>query len=107
VELIYVVSKAQLLITNETGIVHIAASTQTPTIVISQGKSLVRWHPYPPGFGTHIHHLYPDFIEKHRDNLAAIAPQFNPESPFTIDAISVERVIAKVQALLPIQQGVD
>jgi ADP-heptose:LPS heptosyltransferase len=106
-ELIYVVSKAQLLITNETGIVHIAASTQTPTIVISQGKSLVRWHPYPPGFGTHIHHLYPDFIEKHRDNLAAIAPQFNPESPFSIDAISVERVIAKVQVLLPVQQGVD
>ncbi|RYC67669.1 MULTISPECIES: glycosyltransferase family 9 protein [Spirosoma] len=105
-ELIYVVNHASLLITNETGIVHIAASTQTPTIVASQGKSLVRWHPYPHPSGAHIHHLYPDFVEQHRHRLDQIAPQFNPESPFSIDVISVERVIGAVQSLLPAQHQV-
>lgn len=106
-ELIYVVNEANLLLTNETGIVHIAASTQTPTIVVSQGKSLVRWHPYPQRSGAHIHHLYPDFVEQYRGRLEEIAPQFNPESPFSIEAITVERVIDKVQALLPVQPRVD
>ncbi|MBC3783787.1 glycosyltransferase family 9 protein [Spirosoma utsteinense] len=105
-ELIYVVSNASLLITNETGIVHIAASTQTPTIVASQGKSLVRWHPYPQRSSEHIHHLYPDFVEQHRGNLEQIAPQFNPESPFPIDVITIERVLDKVQTLLPVRQPI-
>jgi ADP-heptose:LPS heptosyltransferase len=46
-QLISLLSKATLLIANETGTVHLAAAVNTPTIVISQGKSLVRWHPYP------------------------------------------------------------
>lgn len=104
-ELIYVVGHADLLITNETGIVHIAASTQTPTVVISQGKSLVRWHPYPTELGAHIFHIYPTYIEQHRADLLAIASEFNPESRFSMSEITVERVTAaishKLQAGMP------
>ncbi len=96
-ELVFVLTRADALLTNETGIVHIAASTQTPTIVISQGKSLVRWHPYPTQFGGHIHHIYPDFIEKHRADLASIAPQFNPESSFAITDIITLRVVTQIE----------
>lgn len=91
-ELVFVLTHASGLLTNETGIVHIAASTQTPTVVISQGKSLVRWHPYPDVIAPNIRHLYPELVESHRDNLTAIAPQFNPESPYLITDISVGRV---------------
>lgn len=99
-ELAYVVTKAALLIANETGVVHIAASTQTPAIVISQGKALVRWHPYPLPIGNYIHYLYPPFIEKNRDKLVLIAPSFNPESLCSINEISVEQVIRQVQLKL-------
>jgi ADP-heptose:LPS heptosyltransferase len=99
-ELIYVVSKAQLLITNETGIVHIAASTQTTTIVISQGKSLVRWHPYPADVSLVIHYLYPADVETHRSDLLSIADRFNPESPLSINDIPTERVINLLRTLL-------
>ena len=100
-ELIYVLSKADLLIANETGIVHIAASTQTPTLVISQGKSLVRWHPYPAASRSQITYLYPSFIEANRHRLSEIAQDFNPESPYSIREISVARVIDGVMPLLP------
>ncbi len=96
-ELVYVLTKAALLIANETGIVHIAASTKTPTIAISQGKTLVRWHPYPAEIGAHITHLYPTYIEQHRANLTAIAPEFNPESRFSITEITVDRVTDAVR----------
>ena len=96
-ELIYVLTKADLLIANETGIVHIAASTKTPTIVVSQGKTLMRWHPYPAEIGAHITHLYPAYIEQHRANLIAIAPEFNPESRFSITEITVDRVTDAVR----------
>ena len=100
-ELIYVLSKADLLIANETGIIHIAASTQTPTLVISQGKSLVRWHPYPAASRSQITYLYPSFIEANRHRLSEIAQDFNPESPYFIQEISVARVIDGVMPLLP------
>lgn len=99
-ELISTLSKAALLIANETGIVHLAASTQTPAIVISQGKSLVRWHPYPADAAPHIHHLYPDYIEKHRADLSVIADEFNPESRFPIETIETDQVIDLVKELL-------
>lgn len=99
-ELVYVLTRADALLTNETGIVHIAASTKTPTVVISQGKSLVRWHPYPESLGATIYHLYPDFVEQHQADLSKIAPQFNPESPFPITDISVDRVTQKLKRLL-------
>ncbi|ADB41178.1 glycosyltransferase family 9 protein [Spirosoma linguale] len=103
-QLVYVLTKADLLIANETGIAHIAASTQTPSIVISQGKSLVRWHPYPAEYGEMITYLYPDYIEQRRADLSAIAPDFNPESPLSINEISVERVIGTIRAML---QGLE
>lgn len=99
-ELVYVVMNAELLIANETGVIHIAASTQTPSLVISQGKTLVRWHPYPSPIGDYIHYLYPTFVEENRHRLRDIAPAFNPESPCSIDEISIDRVIKLLPSLL-------
>lgn len=99
-ELIFILSKADLLIANETGIVHLAASTQTPTLVVSQGKSLVRWHPYPTAIAPYIQHLYPTYIEQRRADLVAIADEFNPESRFLMEEITVERVVRSVTRIL-------
>ncbi|RRA98717.1 glycosyltransferase family 9 protein [Larkinella rosea] len=99
-ELIYVVRQASLLIANETGIVHIAASTGTPTLVISQGKTLVRWHPYAPELAAHIRHVYPEYLEQRRGQFADIAPDFNPESPLSITDVSAERVIALIDSYI-------
>ena len=99
-QLISLLSKATLLIANETGTVHLAAAVNTPTIVISQGKSLVRWHPYPADVSSVIHYLYPADVEAHRSDLLSIADRFNPESPLSINDIPTERVINLLRTLL-------
>jgi len=99
-ELIGVLHKARLLLTNETGMVHLAAACGTPTVVVSQGKSLVRWHPYPAGLADQVVYLYPGYIEENRHRLPDIAPEFNPESRFLTEDISVERVMQAVAARL-------
>ncbi|MEZ0542283.1 glycosyltransferase family 9 protein [Fibrella arboris] len=104
-ELLAILRRADLLISNETGTVHLAAALHTPTIVISQGKSLVRWHPYPATLKAPIRHIYPPYIEQHRADLTAIAAQFNPESPFAITDVSAERVIEQLDLLLAQKAG--
>jgi ADP-heptose:LPS heptosyltransferase len=99
-QLVYVLAKADLLIANETGTVHVAASTQTPTIVISQGKTLVRWHPYPDHLPQCIVHLYPCELEKNRYRFAELAPSLNPESPYSITEVNTDLVITTANQLL-------
>lgn len=99
-ELVFVLTKADLLIANETGVAHIAASTGTESIIISQGKSLVRWHPYPASIAPGLTYVYPAFIEENRGKLIEIAPLFNPESPYAINEISTERIISLISSKL-------
>jgi ADP-heptose:LPS heptosyltransferase len=106
-QLISLLDKASLLIANETGTVHLAAAVNTPAIVVSQGKSLVRWHPYPAELTDVIHYVYPPDVEAHHPDLRSIADRFNPESPLSINDIAVDRVTAEIQSLLPVQQRID
>lgn len=106
-QLVYVLSKATLLMTNESGTVHVAASVGTPVISLSQGKALVRWHPYPTGYHRQVRYVYPDFIHQHQGDLAAIAPLFKPESPLAITDISTDRVIAEVDTVWAQLQLID
>lgn len=99
-QLIELLNEAALLVANETGTVHLAAALQTPTVVVSQGKSLVRWHPYPATVNQSVHYVYPPELEAQRPNFAAIAERFNPESPLSIQDVSTQSVINEVQLLL-------
>jgi len=99
-EVLSVLRGARLLLANETGTVHLAAAVGTPALVISQGRTLVRWHPYPPGSGTRLHYVYPDFLEENRHRFTELAETFNPESRFTMADVPVERVLGKLGELI-------
>ena len=99
-QLLTVLHRADLLIANETGTVHLAAALGTPVVVVSQAKTLVRWHPYPPELGTSVTYVYPPYVEQHRADLTAIAPEFNPDSPLAITDVSAERVVEAVKTAL-------
>lgn len=103
-ELVYLLRQATLLIANETGTVHLAASTQTPAVVISQGKALLRWHPYPASLGLPIHFVYPPALEAQRAAFVAVAQQFNPESPLSIEDVTVAQVVEQADRLLALSR---
>jgi len=61
------ISRASLLISNESGPVHMAAMVSTPTICLSNGNHFRRWNPYPQLISPNVFTLYPDaFFELDR-----------------------------------------
>jgi ADP-heptose:LPS heptosyltransferase len=53
------IEHAQLLIANCTGVSHIAAATQTPSLIISMDGEPHRWGP----LNRHLHHVF-DWTQK-------------------------------------------
>jgi ADP-heptose:LPS heptosyltransferase len=91
-ELIGVVQRARLVLANDSGIVHIAASVGTPCLSVSAGKSIVRWHPYPTAIAPYVRHVYPAFFDDWMHRIPEIAPAVMAEAPVPVDSLDVERV---------------
>ncbi|WP_162426438.1 glycosyltransferase family 9 protein [Pontibacter pudoricolor] len=58
-QLINIIASADLLISNETSAVHIAAATASSAICVSHGRYRGRFHPYPKDLATNIINVYP------------------------------------------------
>jgi ADP-heptose:LPS heptosyltransferase len=52
-------SQADLLVSNESAPVHMAATTGTPCVCISQGNHFGRWNPYPEDLAPRVYTVYP------------------------------------------------
>lgn len=66
------IAEACLLISNESGPVHMAATTGTACVCISNGNHFSRWNPYPSELAPDIQTCYPSFFgdpEKNREKL--------------------------------------
>lgn len=99
-ELIGVVQKARLVLANDSGIVHIAASVGTPCLSLSAGKSIVRWHPYPTTMAPQVRHVYPAFFDDWLHRLPELAPAVAAEAPVPVDSLDVDRVKQALRQLL-------
>ncbi|GEM_PF-2166217 len=99
-ELIGVVQKARLVLANDSGIVHIAASVGTPCLSLSAGKSIVRWHPYPTTMAPQVRHVYPAFFDDWLHRLPELAPAVAAVAPVPVDSLDVDRVKQALRQLL-------
>ena len=99
-ELIGVVQKARLVLANDSGIVHIAASVGTPCLSLSAGKSIVRWHPYPTAIAPYIRHVYPAFFDDWMHRLPELAPSVVAEAPVPVDSLTTDRVTQALRQIL-------
>ena len=61
--LVKYIENAKLLISNETGPVHIAAAVNTPLICISNGNHLGRFNPYPQSIFPKANYIYPKEVD--------------------------------------------
>ena len=64
VELVDLIRNARLLISVDTGAVHIAAAVNTPVVGLFSGKFFNRFAPYPKVITEHFYPVYPDFVDK-------------------------------------------
>lgn len=99
-DLVKIIKESDLLISNETSAVHIAASVNTKTICLSNGNHFGRFNPYPDKCADFIYTIYPDEITSGMNDYGKFVKDSIIISDISMKKISVEKVIEKVSELL-------
>lgn len=92
------IGSCYLLISNESSAVHIAAATCTPTICVSNGNHLGRFHPYPKHIFDQCEYLYPDVVQNEIDEngLNSAINKYYEGSELDVNLISLDTVVNRV-----------
>lgn len=96
VQLTALLSNSELLISNETGAVHIAVALNKNVICISNGNHLGRFNPYPKEIFDKAYYIYP--LEISNKSLYNETYRFNSE--LDINSIKVEDVKKAIKEIL-------
>jgi ADP-heptose:LPS heptosyltransferase len=92
---------ATLLISNESAPIHMAASTGTPAICISQGNHFSRWNPYPKSVASWVKTIYPPAFGDVQTQFEFLTSRFHDYSDWSIEEILPDQVINQAEKLLP------
>ncbi|MVN21128.1 glycosyltransferase family 9 protein [Mucilaginibacter arboris] len=98
-ETIEIVNNSDLLISNETGTVHIAAALKTPAVCISNGNDFGRFNPYPSTLAENIITLYP-IDNFYKNELYQTNVQKFHISDLDINDITVQSVFEAAKTLI-------
>lgn len=107
VELIDLISEAELLITNDTCALHIGAAVNTKTICLSNGLHFGRFHPYPAEISDKIRTLYPDEELYFNCNYEKLSRKYHLNSELDINRISCEDVLKYVIDITETEKGTE
>jgi ADP-heptose:LPS heptosyltransferase len=94
-----VVARAEVVLANDSGGIHLAAALGIKAVGMSMGFSLIDFHPYPPEMEPTVRFVYPPAIREapsHEAFLAALPPG----DRLNIEDVSVESVVEAVDELL-------
>ncbi len=101
VQLVNLIQRASLLITNDSSALHIAACVNTQTICLLTGRHYGRFAPYTDQSITNLNYVYPKkFRQSLADTEKDIVKATRYISLYDISTIEVEEVIARVDAIL-------
>lgn len=100
-ELTRLISEARLVVSNETGAVHISAALETPVVCISNGSHFMRFHPYPKELFRQYAVVYPyEMTDLIRRGGSQISSQFRYGSDLDINSVDAQSVILSIDRLL-------
>jgi len=94
------IKQVHLLISNESGPVHMAATTGTPCVCISQGNHFGRWNPYPQEVAPEIATVYPASFGNVKDNFESLSNLYHNGSTVDVSQIGVDLVFQAAYDLL-------
>lgn len=99
-ESMQVLGKVDLLISNESAPVHMAATMGTPCVCISQGNHFGRWNPYPSEIAPQIQTVYPPFFGDPSLNVTELTKRYHDGSDVDVSLIPVDQVWRAALAIL-------
>lgn len=94
-ELLHVLKGATLVVSNETGIIHMADALDIPSVCILGGGHFRRFVPYPRGSGSRIEAAYEE-LPCYQCDWNCRHPQFDGSVYPCIAAVKTEKVISLV-----------
>lgn len=89
-----------LLISNESSPVHMAATTGTACVCISNGNHFSRWNPYPESLASNILTCYPARFGNVQENHAELTLKYHHHSSLTAAEVPFEAVLQASVRLL-------
>ncbi len=95
-----IIRSAELLITNESLAVHLAACVDTKFICVSNGERFGRFHPYPPKIFDKGRYIYPPEIMVNSDQPAMLSEKFRYSSDLDIQSVHPSEVIKLITELM-------
>jgi ADP-heptose:LPS heptosyltransferase len=94
-----IINESEMLVSNETAAVHIAASVNKTFICISNGERFGRFHPYPQEIFDKAYYIYPPEIMNNLNNIELLKNKYRFSSDLNINEIkpqTVKDVIKKI-----------
>jgi len=88
------------VISNETGIVHIAVALKKNVLCISNGNHLGRFAPYPSSVYSGVYYIFPDEISENLHRMSELKEKYRYGSDIDINSISPDTVKTKIATLL-------
>jgi ADP-heptose:LPS heptosyltransferase len=92
-ELPQIIDSAQLVVCNDSSVLHLSAALNKRVICISNGNHLNRFIPYPKEY-TNIHVIFPPEIDLDHPE------KYQVKSDIDINTISVDRVLLKIKEVI-------
>jgi ADP-heptose:LPS heptosyltransferase len=100
VELVDILSQSQLLISNETSAVHMAAALDISAVCISNGNHFGRFNPYPLSMTEKIITLFPNDSFYDEAETTSLAIKYQHKSNLDINQIKPQTVFEAARVLL-------
>ena len=105
-ELVELIAGATLIVTNDTGAVHIAAAVQVPTVCISNANHFGRFVPYPTEITDRLRCVFPSDISENNNEFEKLVKKFGQGSNLSINSVTSVQVIEAIDHLLESMGGV-
>ena len=101
IDFVSLLSKASILVSNETSAPHIAVALNLNKIfVISNGNHFGRFTPYPKEISSGYYPIYPLEIEKNMNNYELLVNKYGKGSNLDINSIDYKRVIEIINKVI-------
>lgn len=99
-QILFLLKASNLLIANETGIVHMAAALNLKTLCISNGNHYLRFHPYPNKMHKQVTYIYPSEIQTllSQNREQEVIERFYGGSDLPIGNIGYQEVIEALES---------
>jgi ADP-heptose:LPS heptosyltransferase len=100
VQLVKVIKDAQLLVCNDTSVVHFSASLNTKVVCISNGNNFGRFVPYPQRIFNRMECVFPQEISLSEALFQTQVERYAVRSDLNINTICVDLVKQSIDSLL-------